>query len=162
MRTVTAELRARSFDRRMAGDRRGYVLIAALLAMVLIGALAVGTLFATNEDTRSGATGVDRDVALIAAESAIAMTMAEPAPTLPASIGVVGTTSNRMEGLELPVLVHITRLDSTMYWIVAEAGADHSHSGARRRIGVLVNAVPDANGSIVIDPISERSWSELF
>jgi len=56
------------------------VLIAALLTMVLIGALAVAALFATNEDTKSGATGVDRDVALIAAESAIAMTMSDPEP----------------------------------------------------------------------------------
>jgi Tfp pilus assembly protein PilX len=143
-------------------DRAGYVLVAALLAIVLIGALAVGGWFATNEDTRSGSTGVSRDLALIATESALAMTMTAPSPTLPSATGVVGTTASRIEGLGLPVVVYITRLDSTMYWIVAEAVAEPSHSGARRRIGVVVKAVWGPEGSIAIDPISERAWSELF
>jgi len=142
--------------------RKGYVLVAALLAVVLIGGLAVAALFATGEDTKAGTTGVARDLALMAAESAIAMTMTEPTPTLPGSIGVAGTTSNPIQGLGVPVVVYITRLDSTLYLIVAEAAADLSRAGARRRIGVVVNAVSGPDGSIVIDPILERGWSELF
>jgi type II secretory pathway pseudopilin PulG len=143
-------------------DRKGYVLVAALLAMVLIGALAVAALFATGEDTKAGTSGVARDLALMTAESAIAMTMTEPTPMLPGSIGVAGTTSNTIQGLGVPVVVYITRLDSTLYLIVAEAVADPSRAGARRRIGVVVNAVFGPEGSIVIDPILERPWSELF
>ena len=149
-------------NRRGGRDRKGYVLVAALLAMVLIGALAVAALFATNEDAESGAAGVDRDLALIAAESAIAITITTPNATLPTSIGVVGTRSHTVDGFGVPVAVYVTRLDSTMYSIVAEAVVDLSHPGARRRIGMVARPVQDTHGSILIDPISERPWSELF
>ena len=153
---------ASSSGRRGRRNREGYVLVAALLAIVLIGALAIAALYATNEDTKAGTTGVGRDLALIASESAIAMTMTDAGRMLATSIGLVGTTSTTIEGFGPPVRVYVTRLDSTMYWIVAEAVADPSHSGASRRIGVVVKAVWGADGSIVIDPISERPWSELF
>jgi hypothetical protein len=90
------------------------------------------------------------------------MTITDLSAMLSPTLGVLGTTSNRIDGLGVPVVVYVTRLDSTMYSIVAEAVSDPSHSGARRRIGVVAQAVRDAQGSIVIDPISERAWSELF
>ncbi|MFL5467786.1 MAG: hypothetical protein ACJ79N_12015 [Gemmatimonadaceae bacterium] len=142
--------------------RRGYVLVAALLAMVLIGALAVAATFATTEDTKAGAAAVARDRALNAAESAIAMVVAQQVGVLPVSIGITGATSTSVGGLDVPTTVYLTRLDSTVYSIVAEAVADRSQSGARRRIGVWVRAHQRADGSIAIDPIPERPWSELF
>jgi hypothetical protein len=138
------------------------VLVAALLAIVLIGALAAGVLFATTEDMRAGSSAVARDVALLATESAIAMTITDPTTTLPGVIGSSGTVSYQLEGPGLPVIVYITRLDSAMYWIVADATPDRAHSGVRRRIGIIVRTVEGGDGSIIIDPILQRSWSELF
>ena len=140
----------------------GFVLVGALLAIVLIGALVAGALFAATEETKAAATGVARDVALIGAESAIGITMRDRSPDLPAVIGTAGTTSSRVDGPGGPVLVFITRLDSAIYWIVADVVANPDHSGARRRIGVVVTSVQASDGSIVIDPISERWWAELF
>lgn len=149
-------------DRSTAQGRRGFVLVAALIAIVLIGALAVGVLFATTEDTRAGSSAVARDIALMATESATAMTISDPSTTLPGLIGPAGTVFHRVDGLGSPVIVHITRLDSALYWIVADAVPDRVHLGARRRIGVVVNAVEGVDRSITIDPILQRSWSELF
>ncbi|MDQ6690973.1 MAG: hypothetical protein M3Z18_10730 [Gemmatimonadota bacterium] len=143
-------------------DRAGFVLVAALLAIVLIAALATGVLFATTEETRSGAAGVARNIALIAGESALAATIADPGSTLPTSIGVAGTTSHRVDGLDAPVTVYVTRLDSSMYWIVADASADPGHSGARRRVGMLLKTVDAADSPIRVDPVPQRPWSELF
>ena len=140
----------------------GFVLVTALLAIVLIAALATGVLFATTEDTRSGVAGTARDIALIAGESALAMTIVNPGSPLPAAIGVAGATSQRVDGLDVPVTVYVTRLDSTTYWIVADAIPDAVHSGAGRRVGVIVNAVERADRSIAIEPILQRAWSELF
>jgi Tfp pilus assembly protein PilX len=140
----------------------GFVLVGALLAIVLIGALVAGALFAVTEDTRAGAAGAARDVALIAAESAIGITMRDRAAALPAVIGAAGTTSARVEGPGAPAIVYITRLDSTIYWVVADVVANPDRSGARRRIGVVVTSVKAADGSITINPISERWWAELF
>lgn len=143
-------------------NRDGFVLVGALLAIVLIGALVAGALFAVTEDTKAGARGVARDVALIGAESAIGVTMRDRAVELPVVIGTAGTTSSRVDAPGAPAIVYITRLDSTIYWIVADVVDNPERSGARRRIGVVVMSVHPPDGSIIIDPISERWWAELF
>jgi hypothetical protein len=138
------------------------VLVAALMAIVLIGALVTGVLFATTEETRAGSTAAARDIALMATETAIAMTITDPTTPLPGLIGPLGTISHQVDGLGPRVIVYITRLDSAMYWIVADAAPDRVHSGAARRIGIVVNAVERADGSTTVDPILPRPWSELF
>jgi type II secretory pathway pseudopilin PulG len=145
-----------------AHGREGFVLVAALLAIVLIGALAVGVMFATTEDTRAGSSAVARDIALMAAESAIAMAITNRTTVLPGLIGPSGTMSHQVEGSGPSVIVYITRLDSAMYWIVADATPDGVHSGARRRIGIIVTAVESGDRAITLDPVFERAWSELF
>lgn len=146
----------------ITSNRDGFVLVGALLAIVLIGALVAGAMFAATEDTKAGATGVARDVALIAAESAIGITMRDRPSGMPVVIGTAGTTSFRVDGPGAPVVIYITRLDSTIYWIAADVVANTGRSGARRRVGVVVMSLPAADSSITIDPVSERWWAELF
>ena len=143
-------------------DRRGFALAAALLSIILIGAIVAGVLFAATEETRTGAAGITREVALNACESAIVMTITDPGVALPDSIGVAGTTSRRVDGLGLPVMVYITRLDSALYSIVADAVAMPPDHGGRSRVGIVAKASVAADHSIAIDPISERPWSDLF
>jgi hypothetical protein len=142
--------------------RKGFALAAALLAIVLIGALVAGVLFATTEETKAGAIGVDREVALDACEAAIAITITEPGVRLPTSIGVEGTISSHMGGLGPEIIVYITRLDSTNYSIFAQSVPELGSAGGARRIGVVVRASIAVDGSITIDPISERPWFEGF
>jgi hypothetical protein len=153
----------RSFGRRLGlSNRRGFALATAVLAVVLIGALIAGALFAVTEETRVGAAAVEREVSLNACESAIAMTITDPGLRLPDSIGVAGTVSGRVGGLGLPVVVYITRLDSALYSIVAESDPERTSTRATRRVGVIVKSSMAADHSISIDPISERPWVELF
>jgi hypothetical protein len=159
---LRARARPCTADRPTVRDRCGFVLVAALMAIVLIGALATGVLFATTEDTRAGSTAAARDIALMATESAIAMTITDPTTPLPGLIGPPATISHQVDGYGPRVIVYITRLDSAMYWIVADAAPDRGHSGAGRRIGIVVNTVEGADRSITIDPILQRPWSELF
>jgi type II secretory pathway pseudopilin PulG len=140
--------------------RRGFALIAALLTVVLIGALVAGAMFSTTEETRLGSTAAARDLSLTAAESALVSAVTTSA--LPTTIGVAGTIFGETQTAGLSVNVYVTRLDSTTYWFVAESAADASHSGAQRRVGILVNVRREADSSISITPVSERAWSELF
>jgi hypothetical protein len=142
--------------------RRGFALAAALLAVVLIDALVAGVLFAITEETRAGAVGVGREVALNACESAIAMTVTDPGLRLPDSVGVGGTISRHVGGLGPEIIVYITRLDSALYSMVAESVPEPGSTGERRRVGVAVKSSIAADHSIAIDPISERPWFELF
>jgi type II secretory pathway pseudopilin PulG len=142
--------------------RRGFVLVAALLAIVLIAALAVGVLFAVTETTKSGAVAGVRERALIASESALVTAVSTGAAQLPESIGVDGTTSYRVDAEEWEVVVYITRLDSATYWIVADARQPSSANGAAKRAGVFVKTAIREDHSTTIDPISELAWAELF
>jgi Tfp pilus assembly protein PilX len=142
--------------------RSGFALVAALLAVVLIGALVAGAMFATAEETRVGTTGIARDIALMAAESALSAAVTSGGVALPNSVGVAGAKSQTTEISGRRVTLYSTRLDSTTYWFVAQCAADASHSGAQRRVGILVRAQRKADSSISIMPISERAWSELF
>jgi uncharacterized protein (UPF0303 family) len=99
---------------------------------------------------------------LSAAESAIEVTIAGWSREPIGPIGIGGTRTADVEELGAPVAVHITRLDSTLYWIVADAAAPSNGSRLARRIGVVVKVSASADHSIIIDRISERSWSELF
>ena len=146
----------------MSHTRHGFVLVAALLAMVLIAALAAGVLFATAEATRAGTAGATRERALIASESALVTAITGAGIQLPSPIGVDGTSSYRIDSDEWQVVVYTTRLDSTIYWIVADAKGLSSAIGARRRIGVFVRAARHDDDSITIDPVSELAWEELF
>jgi type II secretory pathway pseudopilin PulG len=153
----------RPFERReTTRARRGFVLVAAVLALVLIAALAAAVLFTTGEETRAGSVGIKRAHALVACESALATAITGAGIQLPSSIGVSGTTSSRVDSDGWEVVVYVTRLDSAIYWIVADVTPASSGSAARKRVGVFVRAVARDDHSITIDPISEQAWAELF
>jgi Tfp pilus assembly protein PilX len=143
-------------------DRNGFALVAALLALMLIAALIPGVFYATTDEARIGAASAERQLALSAAESAIETALAEWTATAIAPLPVGETSSAHLDWSGVPVQLYVTRLDSTLYWIVAEAGAVSSMSGVTRRIGAVVSAQNAPGGSITIDRISERWWSELF
>ena len=151
------------FARQLPGKRQeGFALAVALLGVLLIGALVTVVLFATTEETRTGSATAERQLALNAAESAIELTIGGLGESPIDSIGIGGARSHPIDGLGASVIVYITRLDSSLYWIVAAASGERSNSGATRRIGVVARSVTGANHSITIDRIAERGWSELF
>jgi Tfp pilus assembly protein PilX len=151
----------------MVGVRRrsnasGFALPAALLAVLLIAALIAGAFGAVTEETRMAAAAADRQHALLSAESALEIVIATQSASPQDSIGVGETRSRRVDGLEVPVVVYVTRLDSSLYWLVADAGDTSSRSGIARRIGVVARGTNGPAGSMTIDRIAERGWSELF
>jgi len=143
-------------------ERFGFALPAVLLALLLIAALIAGAFTWVTEETRMGAAAADRQHALLSAESAIGLVISALSVPLRDSIAVGETRSSQIEVLEVPVIVYSTRLDSSFYWLVAVAGDSSLHSGTARRIGVVVRATNGPAGSISIDRIPERGWSELF
>jgi hypothetical protein len=146
----------------MIRPRKGFALAAALLVLLLVSALVTGVFVAATEETRIGIAGVERHLAFVAAETAIEMTIATFRADTTATMGLAGTKTIPIGDHEAPVIVYVTRLDSALYWIVADAGASPVEARASRRIGVVVRAVTAPDHSIIIDRISERWWSELF
>lgn len=143
-------------------DRDGFALPAVLLALLLIAALIAGAFSGTTEEKRIGVAAAERQTALVTAESAIELAITALSSPGEAPISVGETRSHQIEGLDAPAVVYITRLDSSLYWLVADAGGSSPSSGIARRIGVLVRATNASENSITIDRNSERAWSELF
>jgi hypothetical protein len=142
--------------------RRGFVLASALLALLLIAALVAGVFFASTEATRMGVAAADRQLALGAAESAIERTLRAWSGGAAAALEIGESHQSRDAEAEMPVAVYVTRVDSVVYWIVADAGPAHPASGIATRIGAFVRLRRAVDGSITVDRISERWWSELF
>ncbi|HYU52321.1 MAG TPA: hypothetical protein VEK37_05225, partial [Gemmatimonadaceae bacterium] len=76
--------------------------------------------------------------------------------------GIAQTRSSPVVGLGVPVTVYVTRSDADLYWIVADAGESSVRSEVHRRIGAVVSVKTALDGSITVDRVSERWWSELF
>lgn len=147
---------------RAAAVRQGFALVAALLAVMLIAALMATVFLAANEETRISAVAAAKQLALSAAESAIERTILDWPGSSVDSLGVGGVRSTTIDGVGTPVALTITRLDSTLYWIVADAGRVSSGISATRRIGVIARARTSADGSTTVERIEGRWWSELF
>jgi Tfp pilus assembly protein PilX len=143
-------------------DRNGVALATVLLMLLLVAALVAGAFGAITEETHIGVAARGREIALVSAESALEVTVTG-LPTVSYDAMVVGETRNRdVDGLGAPVVVHVTRLDSSLYWLVADAGDAAPASGTARRVGVIVRVRRGSGHSITIDRISDRGWAELF
>ena len=138
------------------------MLAAALLVVLLIAALVTGVFVATTEETHIGSAAATRQQALLAAESALATTIGSWLVRTSQQIGVGGAELSTISDGGMPVSLTITRLDSTLYSIVAEARSPPSHSQAIRRIGVIVSVKISVDSSMVVVPISDRWWSEFL
>lgn len=142
--------------------RRGFVLAAALLAILLIALLVAGVLAATTEETRISSASAAREQALVAAESALAAAVGSWTGRRSQQIGLGGAELSTISDGVMPVSLTITRLDSTLYSIVAEARSPSSQSQAIRRIGAIVSVKIAADSSLQVDPIPDLWWSEIL
>lgn len=147
---------------RAVGHRCGFALAAALLATVIIAGVLACLFFAVTEETRTGTAIKRRDHALAAGESAIEVGL-DKLETWPLDLAPVGAVETHLVEVEgLPTAVHITRLDSSLFWLVAVVGDARDPSAVTRRIGVLATAFRPSPDSITIVRRTERAWSELF
>ncbi len=133
----------------------------ALLAVVLIAALLAALFFAVNEETRTGSAIANRDDALAAAETAIHTSLEHlRASALDQRVGAVETRS--LTAGAMSSVVYITRLDSSLFWLVAAVRSEQNPGENERRIGVLATAFARQDDSIRIVRVTRRGWSELY
>ena len=148
-------------NRESRGQRfhqRGFALAASLLAVVLIGALVAGVFFATTEETAIGSAFRSRQLALGGAESALESVLAGAVTPAVDSIATGETTILETGN----ATVHITRLDSLLYWVVAESEFGIDATKSRRRIGIALTIDRDSSGVRQVARIPGQAWVELY
>ncbi len=148
-------------DREAARD--GFALVAALISVVLIGALIVGAFLATTEEIRvSGGEALSLR-AMNSAESAVQTSFTGWASGQSDSLAVGKSVGRTVTADGLAVQTTLVRLDSSVFWLVAESGAvGGSAAGIRRRVGLFIRRVSDSAGRGSFLRLEERAWSELF
>jgi len=143
------------------GRRPGFALAVALLAVVLITALLAALFFAINEESRTGSAIASRDDALAAAETAIHTSLEQLRTTaLDQRVGSVEARS--LTAGAMSSVVYMTRLDSSLFWLVAAVSSERNPSEDERRIGVIATASARQDDSIRIVRMTRRGWSELY
>lgn len=142
--------------------RCGVALACAVLAIVLVTALLAALFFTVDEDTRTGAAIDRRARGLNAAETALGMATEFFARQDPESSPIWSVQSHAVTADGIPAVVHITRLDSTLYWLVSVIGDPLDPAVTTTRIGLLATAEGGPTGSITLVRVPERAWSELF
>ena len=149
---------------RRAGNRRGFALATALLAIVIVGALVACTAFVAMEEYRVADGLLLETRAFAVAELGVNSaaerwgaggTAGEPPP---AEIGGVVTYSVAAASGDRAV-VRVMRVADSTIWVVAEgAAAGRARLRATRRTNLVLRLAADST----LRPIAARSWAQLF
>lgn len=144
--------------------RRGFVLVAAIVALVLIALLITGVFFASAQDLAVTRAELRDQQAFTYAEFALANSL-QSWDAAARDMMTVGETVTIQPAADPPFesSVFITKLDSALYTIVSEARITTADAYAlRRRVGIMVCTV--LNGVRVSPPerVAEQAWSELY
>lgn len=133
-------------------QRPGFAVATALFALVVVGALAMGTLFAATYELRSGSAAIHQARAVMAAELGVEQTIAtwnrEWNGALARGYGRTSTLSTP-EGARLTV--HLTRLADELFLVASEARA----GPARRQVARVV--MLDTGDPLILAALGART-----
>lgn len=149
----------------MSGRRRkGFILVGALVGLVIIALLVTGAFFASGQELVVARNELRDQQAFAYAEYAAAKAVETwnayllDTVTIGRAQQVAALTRGPLESN-----VFVTKLDTALFFVVAEARVRSGDaSGLRRRVGILVRTIQ--NGVAVNPPIrvSGQAWSEMY
>lgn len=136
----------------------GFVLVLAIYAVVLVGALIVATHAAVNLEHHAASSAVNRQRAFAASEHGLWFSVAhwEAANS---ALAPGGARTTVIRGAGDSATITTVRLNQELYWLMAEAQVGRPARRARRRSGINVHVSFDSTG-VRITPLS-RSWTQL-
>ena len=144
--------------------RRGFVLVAAIVALVLIALLITGAFFASAQDLAVTRAELRDQQAFAYAEYSLANSLQgwDSAAGEAMSVGET-VTLQPADDPPLESSVFITKLDTALYMVVAEGRMTTADAYAlRRRVGIMVSAVRDGARVSPAERVAELAWSELY
>ncbi len=142
----------------------GFALAAALLAIVLIAVLITATVFASTQEARAtSAQVIAMQVASYAERAALLTISAWECPQCDSLRIGQATTRARTPDPPLESKVSITRLDSSLFVVMAEASAARwNASPVRRRVSITVQTSRDSSGVTRAYMIPGNAWAAIY
>ena len=148
----------------MRASRNGFILVAALVALVIIALLVTGAFFASGQEMIVARNELRDQQAFSFAEYGAAKALESWNASAHDSMTVgqtlrLGTISRGL--MQSDAIV--TKLDTALYLVVADGSLRTADaSGLRRRIGILVRTVRDGTPANPPVRVSGQAWSELY
>ena len=138
--------------------------MAALVALVLIGVLVTGALFATGQEARASAAELADEKAFAFAERAAVSAAAEWAcpecDVMPVGSVIIRTP---VPSPPLESTVYITRLDSAVFLISGEGRiVDNGTIRVKRRVSIAVAITRDSLGNTSASRLPKQYWSAAY
>jgi hypothetical protein len=142
-------------------QRSGFALFTALVTMTVIGALISASALAIDERGRSTRASTMHLQALASAEGGVWNTFvaANPLAIRSAPLGVISRSSSTSGGLSRSVTV--TKIDTAVVWIVAEARIVRGREKIIRRIGI-VSLLPADTLYAHLVKLPGSAWVDLY
>lgn len=144
--------------------RKGFAVVLALFALILLGALCTAIAFASWEDTRASAGELASARALAAAESAVESSIAAQDWTA-AMLLRSGQHLTIHVTDPAPTAVSIARLDTTLFFIqgvTPDPIAGSANERFIRRVALTIELGADSAGILRALRVPNRGWLELF
>jgi hypothetical protein len=145
-------------------SRSGFVLIATIVALVIIALLVTGAFFASGQDFAVSRAEI-RDRQLFSYAEFAATHAIDNWSSVDRERMTIGETMSSAASVDFPLesKSFVTRLDSTVFWVVGQARLQTADAyNAQRRVGVLVTI---RRGGAPVNPpvrVPEHAWSELY
>lgn len=144
--------------------RKGFALLAALFALILLGALGTAMVFAAGEETRASAGKLGATRAIAAVEDVLANTVANADWVTAMQLRPGQHTESHVTAPE-KVAVTIVRLDTTCFFVQAvtpDPSAGPVNGRIVRRVGLTIEVGADSAGIFRPLRVPNRGWVELF
>lgn len=144
--------------------RAGFVLVAAIVAVVLIAALVTGAMFAANQETSATSAVILHQQASSYAERAAIETLAQWECAACDSLAVGGVLVRRpASDPPLESTVYVTRLDSALFLVTAEGRvASGAEIRLSRRVSIVVKIARDTTGASRASRVREHAWAAVY
>lgn len=148
----------------MKAGRKGFILVAALVALVIIALLVTGAFFASGQEVIVARNELRDQQAFSFAEYGAAKAL--ESWNAPARDSMTAGQTQRLGTLSRGFMQSdaiVTKLDTALYLVTADGKLRSADaSGLRRRIGILVRTI---EGGAPANPpvrVSGQAWSELY
>ena len=142
----------------------GFVLVAALVALVIIALLVTGAFFASGQEMIVARNELRDQQAFSFAEYAAAKAL--EGWSAPARDSMIAGQTQRLGALSRGLMqsdVIVTKLDTALYLVTAVGTMRSADAaGLRRRIGILVRTIRDGVQANPPVRVSGEAWSELY
>lgn len=140
--------------------RRGVALLIALVALLLIAALVTATLLRVQSDVRLAREESARRRADVSAERALRIALVNTSSATIRTLPIGGTSVSTDRTDAIATTITITRIDTSLAWLVADAHAPSVRGNARMRLGVT--AIVSSAGNAPLRILPGDAWAPVY